>query len=602
MRSSWKSVLAVAPLVLSIAACGEAESKAAPVTKSAYVAPASAKGGAAVGAARRAQVFTAVNMDVAAKTVDRIEVGQRRTGTLAGSDPTLDDGSHVDLWEIRLAERADVRVDLTTSDFDAFLHLLEGAPAAGGGSLAMDDDSGEGTNSQVSAILEPGTYTIVVNSLGAGETGSYQLSVTGAAAQANDGRAVQGRIEPGSTVSGRLSASSPALDDGSHYQLWQFTGQAGQQVTIELRSDDFDAYLILADGMTPDVQIAQDDDGAGGLNSRVTATLPTSGTYSIVVNTLGSGEVGAYEVELSGAPRDWAQIYPGGGDPSGKYAVVVGIDEYPGTSNDLRGPVDDATLTRDVLVERFGFPAANIVFLRDTEATRVGIANAVVRHLGQAGPSGTAVLFYSGHGTRLEENLGLTGATDPESENGVDEALAVHDGLILDEELGFLLQQIQARNTLVVIDACFSGTSTRAGPNAMAKFIAPENADGLRTPSKFITADLSGDFGFGANAEAFTRVMSNPDRHVLMAASSEDQLSWAIGAWPDRDGPASLFTYYWAKVMRNAPTSTTFQQVSAMVADSVNRFVRQNQSVDEQTVQILGPQQGATIGGFLGSN
>lgn len=354
--------------------------------------------------------------------------------------------------------------------------------------------------------------------------------------------------------------------------------------------------------MSSDAAIAQDDDGAGGLNSRITATLPETGTYTVVANSYGAGATGAYEIELEAASADWADQYPGGGDPNGKYAVVVGIDDYPGSRSDLRGPVDDAMLVRDALINRFGFDSDDIVFLQDGEATRLGIANAVIRHLGQAGPNGTAVFFYSGHGTQLEENTGITGRLDPESGNGVDEALAVYDGIILDEEVNFLLQQIEAENTLVLVDACFSGTVTR-GPDAMAKFVPEEFRGDFPKPSNFITSDLSMDFGFGAGASAFEDALANPDRHVFMAASTEDELSWAIGSWPDRSGPASLWTYYWAQVVNEVPTSSSFNEIQRLVHDRVTRHVRNSQGLDTQTPQLMGPsaKTNMSIGAFLGN-
>ena len=374
-------------------------------------------------------------------------------------------------------------------------------------------------------------------------------------------------------------------------------------MTITQRSGDFDSYLMLVRGtsVTSETIVASDDDGAGGLDSRITATLPETGLYSAVVNSYGGGATGSYTVELQASVADWDEQYPGGGDPNGKYAVVVGIDDYPGSRNDLRGPVDDAMLVRDALVNRFGFSTDNIVFLQDGEATRLGIANAILRHLGQAGPNGTAVFFYSGHGTQMNDNLGITGRYDPESGNGVDEALAVYDGVILDEEVNFLLQQIEADNTLVLVDACYSGTVNRAA-DAMAKFIPEAQVEELRKPTTFITADLTSDFGFGTGASDLQEALANPDRHVFMAASSEDQLSWAIGSWPDRSGPASLWTYYWAQVVNEVPTSTTFAEIQRMVSQRVNRHVDESQSLDTQTPQMLAPgsKMNMSIGEFLG--
>lgn len=606
MRIVRLGSLAGLTLAVALSACGDAgEAKAGASKMAASVLPAEASKEGPSRSTKNAQIFTVTaTTPASSKTVSEISVGQTRTGSLTSGDPQLGDGSHMDHWALSISSPTQVDIRLSSSDFDTYLLLGAGSPGNIDRILAEDDDGGGGLNSRIAGTLEPGSYTIVANSYAGGATGSYELSVTGQ--PVDDGGsedALQGRLEAGATASGQLTSAAPTLDDGSHYHMWQFSGEAGQQVTITLRSGAFDTYLILLQGMSlnPDAVVAQDDDGAGDLNSQITATLPETGTYTVVANSYGAGETGAYELALETAMTDWADMYPGDGDPDGKYAVVVGIDDYPGTRSDLRGPVDDATLVRDALVDRFGFSPDDIVFLQDGEATRLGIANAVVRHLGQAGPDGTAVFFYSGHGTQMEENTGVTGALDPEEGNDVDEALAVYDGIILDEEVNFLLQQIEAENTLVLVDACFSGTATRGPPGTYAKVVAEENRDDFRKPSNFITSDLDMDFGFGAGATAFEDALANPDRHVFMAASTEDELSWAIGSWPDRDGPASLWTYYWAQVVNEVPTSTSFNEIQRLVHDRVVRHVENNQGLDTQTPQLMAPGDKASmsIGEFL---
>ncbi len=603
MKTHGTLILALA-LTFTMAACGGEAKEAGTKSMASVMAPSSKEGTSA--AVKAAQSFTATNLDDAAsKDVSEIAVGQTRSGSLSGSDPQLGDGSYFDLWTLSVSSPTEVEIRMTSSDFDTYLMLNAGTPGNVGEMLADNDDGDDGTNSQLAGTLQPGNYVIVANSYAGGSTGSYQLSVEGTGAADNGGSdAVQGELREGGTVSGRLTASAPTLDDGSHYHLWQFNGQAGQQVTITLRSDAFDTYMMLFRGMSPGPNsvLAEDDDGAGDLNSRITYTLPENGTYTVMVNSYGAGDTGPYEVQFEGQLADWSERYPGGGDPNGKYAVVVGIDDYPGTRNDLRGPVDDATMIRDALVNRFGFTNDNIVFLRDGEATRLGIANAILRHLGQAGPNGTAVFFYSGHGTHLNENIGITGQYDPESGNDVDEALAVNDGIILDEELNYLFQQIQANNTLIMVDACFSGTVNRAA-DALAKFIPEDQVDALAKPTTFITADLTSDLGFGSGAD-FRAALSNPDRAVFMAASSEDQVSWAIGSWPDRSGPASLWSYYLAKDLNEMPLSTTFNELQRRVSQQVNDHVNNSQGLETQTPQLIAPSGKAnvSIGSFLRAN
>ena len=109
----------------------------------------------------------------------------------------------------------------------------------------------------------------------------------------------QQQIPIGSSVTGNLSISDPTLPDGSHYKLFTFIGSAGQSVQIDLMSSDFDSYLILRD--QNGLEITHDDDGGGGLNSRINRTLGYNGMYQIVVNTLRSGQYGNFTLRLQGA-------------------------------------------------------------------------------------------------------------------------------------------------------------------------------------------------------------------------------------------------------------------------------------------------------------
>jgi hypothetical protein len=116
--------------------------------------------------------------------------------------------------------------------------------------------------------------------------------------------AAQQTVSLGQTVRGRIEASDPKLADGSHYDIWNYRGRAGERITITLRSSDFDAYLAfgkIAGGECSD-DCETDDDGAGGTDSRVTATIGAGGVYQIRANTLSEGETGAYTLEVQAAP------------------------------------------------------------------------------------------------------------------------------------------------------------------------------------------------------------------------------------------------------------------------------------------------------------
>lgn len=104
-------------------------------------------------------------------------------------------------------------------------------------------------------------------------------------------------ISCGATVTGSLEMADCVFTDNTYYDLWGFSGTAGQQVTITLSSLAFDTYLLLygASGGNP---VAEDDDGAGDTNSRLVFTLPSTGNYFIGANSYEANQFGAYTVTL----------------------------------------------------------------------------------------------------------------------------------------------------------------------------------------------------------------------------------------------------------------------------------------------------------------
>lgn len=99
-------------------------------------------------------------------------------------------------------------------------------------------------------------------------------------------------------VAGALSSSDCTASDNSYYDLWQFSGTAGQTVTIDMHSTAFDTYLVLID--PADTPVADNDDASRtDKNSSITYSLPSAGTWTIVVNSLTAGRLGDYDLSLS---------------------------------------------------------------------------------------------------------------------------------------------------------------------------------------------------------------------------------------------------------------------------------------------------------------
>ncbi|MFN2480851.1 MAG: pre-peptidase C-terminal domain-containing protein [Pyrinomonadaceae bacterium] len=114
-----------------------------------------------------------------------------------------------------------------------------------------------------------------------------------------------GAITFGQTVNGALQSGDctlPPSPDGnsSFFDAYTFSGTAGQQVSITMTSLQFDAYLYLLQPGETTISggTIQDDDGAGGTDSRISVTLPSTGTYTIIATSFVSGVTGSYSLSL----------------------------------------------------------------------------------------------------------------------------------------------------------------------------------------------------------------------------------------------------------------------------------------------------------------
>ncbi len=103
-------------------------------------------------------------------------------------------------------------------------------------------------------------------------------------------------IAIGQTVTGQLTSASDILQDSSYYQPFAFHGEKGDAITVTLRSADFNANLLVADGM--DRVIGNDDNSDGNCNAHLSLELPYSGSFVIFVNAVDRGEIGQFELSL----------------------------------------------------------------------------------------------------------------------------------------------------------------------------------------------------------------------------------------------------------------------------------------------------------------
>ena len=105
---------------------------------------------------------------------------------------------------------------------------------------------------------------------------------------------------------------------------YAFEGQAGQVMTVELKSEEFDTLLLLKG---PDGQvITSNDDYGGTLNSTIVLELPTSGEYSAIASSF-AGDGGSYQIEVRPA-SEYEQAFSRAYELSLSEKYADSIDAY----------------------------------------------------------------------------------------------------------------------------------------------------------------------------------------------------------------------------------------------------------------------------------
>jgi hypothetical protein len=225
--------------------------------------------------------------------------GNRVTGVLNTSDPVASDETYYDDYRYTAQARESVTIDLASTDFDAYLEVgrMSGDSFE---SLKTNDDGADGTDSRIEFTFpSAGDYIIRANTLTAGETGSYTLTLTSAGVRAATPPVPARPIRAGETLTGSLAATDPVADDDTNYDEYGFTGAAGDRILIDLTSADFDTYLLIGQMQDGEFKtLAENDDNQDGSTaSTIVFTLPSAGQYLIRANSLGKA-TGNYSLSV----------------------------------------------------------------------------------------------------------------------------------------------------------------------------------------------------------------------------------------------------------------------------------------------------------------
>ena len=161
-----------------------------------------------------------------------------------------------------------------------------------------------------------------------------------------------------------------------------------------------------------------------------------------------------------------------------KEALIVVVSDYgngegaEGREYDLKGVLQDMYKMKAMLEQQWKF---HVEILRDKNSLNLG--HRLDGYATTLGNEDDFVLYFSGHGSQVEDKSG-----DEQSSDGKDETLVLSDGRVnrhfLDDELFGYLNEIQATK-MIILDACHSGTAfKRFDDRLVTKSLSPKEVDG----------------------------------------------------------------------------------------------------------------------------
>ncbi|MDI6917650.1 MAG: caspase family protein, partial [Thermoplasmatales archaeon] len=201
-----------------------------------------------------------------------------------------------------------------------------------------------------------------------------------------------------------------------------------------------------------------------------------------------------------------------------KYALLIGIEDYPPGVKDLDYTIDDVYDMCDVLINNCYFPPENIRVLTDTNATKENIQNNITWIASNAKQNDTVFFFFSGHG-------------------GHDYVL-VYGDTISDNELDLWFTDINSTNLVIIIDSCYAGSMIeKSKTGCMDEVKNFSYVDGVKNenPKKV------GDFAKGLGQ----------DGRIVLAACAENQYSQEYDELSN-----GVFTYYLTGGLKSALADT----------------------------------------------
>jgi len=234
-----------------------------------------------------------------------------------------------------------------------------------------------------------------------------------------------------------------------------------------------------------------------------------------------------------------------------KYALCIGINNYPGTSSDLNGCVNDANDWAKELTKR-GFAVTKLL---DKQATGKAMRAAIQTTVGKAKFGDLIVVQYSGHGSFVPDENG-------DEPDGTDECLCPYDigrnGPITDDELFDLFsERPRGVKILMISDSCHSGTVARFAPITTPPTTtgkhAPQRKVRFLPPAVFLSRSETAKLG----VRRALRSSSPPGRYAALLLAGCQDTEYSFDAY-FRGRPNGAFTFVALRALSGLPAQATY--------------------------------------------
>jgi len=257
-----------------------------------------------------------------------------------------------------------------------------------------------------------------------------------------------------------------------------------------------------------------------------------------------------------------------------KHALLIAIEDYSQTPfSSLKGPINDLTITKYVLTQRFDFENKDFIILVNKQATHTGIENGFQKLIQRVKPNDFVYIYYSGHGSQTLDLNGdeLSGKDQTWVSYGARSSNKQHKDNydVLDDEIKAWLAALYAKTNKVVFvsDSCHSATVSRN-----------------KTVFRTIPADKRPHM-LGKNK--YPKLQT----HMGIRVGAAREYESAIELPMKNNQYYGVFTWYWVKNLQQAQANDTWNNILKRTAAQITskHHIEQYPQIEgESHQQILG--------------